>query len=329
VAWDSNRCDRRSGLTGVNADVEAARDAARNLGMTLRAVDARKPEDLESAFAELASWGAQAVFVFGSPMIFGKREQIVALARQWRLPPIYVFRMAVESGRLTSYGVSTADLYLRAAGFVDKILRGANPARMPVELPTRYELVINLKAAKALGFTIPRSLLLRADEVIQGGVPETNRDGIPQGTGPDLIVSETSASTVASGGTHRPNVLQRIFPGIRMSIDATGVLVVERGLCFGGAMTTTIVVQNPCSRKLERYDIGRLTPEELQALPLDERVCEEVAAAVAPCLPEEFLAAYVVRVGVVEAGERIIGAWTTDRVRSLFAPMPGTLIPQP
>jgi len=84
-------------------------------------------------------------------------------------------------------------------------------------------------------------------------------------------------------------------------------------------MTTTIVVQNPYSRKLERYDIGGLTPEELQALPLDERVCAEVSAAVAPCLPEEFLAAYVIRVGVVEAGQQIIGAWIANRVRDLFA----------
>ena len=88
-------------------------------------------------------------------------------------------------------------------------------------------------------------------------------------------------------------------------------------------MTTTIVVQNPYSRKLERYDNGGLTPEELQALPLDERVCEEVSAAVAPCLPEEFVAAYVVRVGVVEAGRQIIGAWIANRMRDLFVPVPG------
>ena len=91
-------------------------------------------------------------------------------------------------------------------------------------------------------------------------------------------------------------------------------------------MTTTIVVQNPQSRKLERYDIGGLTQEELQSLPLDDRVCEEVAAAVAPCLPEEFLAAYVVRVGVVEAGQTIIGAWIARRLSNLFAPLPETPI---
>jgi hypothetical protein len=83
-------------------------------------------------------------------------------------------------------------------------------------------------------------------------------------------------------------------------------------------MPTTIVVQNPYSRKLERYDIGGLKPEELQALPLDERVCAEVSAALAPCLPEEFLAAYVIRVGVVEAGQQIIGAWIANRLRDLF-----------
>jgi hypothetical protein len=84
-------------------------------------------------------------------------------------------------------------------------------------------------------------------------------------------------------------------------------------------MTTTIVVVNPYSRKLERYDIGGLTPEELQALPLDERICKEISTAIAPGPPEEFLAAYVVRVGVVEAGQQIIGAWIANRMRDLFA----------
>jgi hypothetical protein len=93
-------------------------------------------------------------------------------------------------------------------------------------------------------------------------------------------------------------------------------------------MTTTIVVQNPYSRRLERYDIGGLTPDELEALPLDDRVCEEVAIAVAPCLPEEFLAAYVIRVGVVEAGKTIIGAWIARRLRNMFALVPGTPNPQ-
>jgi hypothetical protein len=87
---------------------------------------------------------------------------------------------------------------------------------------------------------------------------------------------------------------------------------------LGEAMTTTIVVQNPYSRKLERYDIAGLTPDELQALPLDERICEEISAAIAPCPPEEFLAAYVVRVGVVDAGQQIIGAWIANRIRALF-----------
>jgi len=89
---------------------------------------------------------------------------------------------------------------------------------------------------------------------------------------------------------------------------------------------TTIVVQNPRSRVLERYDIAGLTPEELEVLPLDERVCNEVAAARAPCLPEEFLAAYVLRVGVVEAGRQIVGDWFAHRVRALFAPIPDRAI---
>ena len=92
---------------------------------------------------------------------------------------------------------------------------------------------------------------------------------------------------------------------------------------------TTIVVQNPESMRLERYDIAGLTPEELEALPLDERVCADVAAAHAPCLPEEFLAAYVARVGVIEAGRTIIGAWIADRLRDLFTTMPGVAMRQP
>ena len=87
---------------------------------------------------------------------------------------------------------------------------------------------------------------------------------------------------------------------------------------FRGEAMTTIVIQNPHSRKLERYDIRGLTAEELQALQLDERTCEEVSAAVAPCLPEEFLAAYVVRVGVIKAGQQIIGSWIANRLRDLF-----------
>ena len=90
-----------------------------------------------------------------------------------------------------------------------------------------------------------------------------------------------------------------------------------------GEAMTTIVVQNPRSMRFERYNIAGLTPEELEALPLDERVCEEVAAIHAPCLPEEFLAAYVIRVGVVAAGRAIVGAWIAHRLSNLFAPLPG------
>jgi hypothetical protein len=91
---------------------------------------------------------------------------------------------------------------------------------------------------------------------------------------------------------------------------------------------TSVIVQNPFSGLLERLDIGGLTPDELQALPLDERMCEQVAAAVAPCLPEEFLAAYVVRAGVVEAGKAIVGAWLRDRTREMLGSPPGGSVTQ-
>ena len=93
-------------------------------------------------------------------------------------------------------------------------------------------------------------------------------------------------------------------------------------------MTTTIVIQNPQTRTLERYEIGGLSPDELHALPLDDRICDEIAASIAPCLPEEFLAAYVIRVGVVEAGRQIIGDWLARQVRSMFGPVSDPISPQ-
>jgi len=117
-------------------------------------------------YTSLSRQRASALLVLPSPMFFGQYKRIVDLAPKNRLPSIYAFREAVEVGGLISYGASLPDLFRRAATQVDKILKGAQPADLPVEQPTKFELVINVKAAKALGLTIPPSLLLRADEVI-------------------------------------------------------------------------------------------------------------------------------------------------------------------
>jgi putative tryptophan/tyrosine transport system substrate-binding protein len=141
--------------------------AARKLGVSLIAVEARGRGEFEAAFAAMAREGAQALVVLPDPLFFTARKQVVEWAASWRLPAIYHAREVVELGGLMSYGANLVDQFRRAAGYVDRILKGANPADMPVEQPTRFELVINLKAAKALGITIPPSLLLRADELIQ------------------------------------------------------------------------------------------------------------------------------------------------------------------
>jgi ABC-type uncharacterized transport system substrate-binding protein len=119
------------------------------------------------AFAEVTRTRAEAVFVSPSHLAFGDRALVVELATRARVPTMFAYRQHVELGGLMSYGVDVADNFRRAASFVDRILKGANPADLPVERPTKFELVINLKTAKALGLTIPPSVLARADEVIQ------------------------------------------------------------------------------------------------------------------------------------------------------------------
>jgi putative ABC transport system substrate-binding protein len=142
--------------------------AARALGLHLHVVEVRRAEELDDAFAAMARAGAEALYVGGDSLLLdGLRGRIVELAAQYRLPAMYAWRMHVEAGGLMSYGVSLAERHRRAAIYVDKILKGATPAALPVEQPTTFELVINLKAAKALGLTIPPTVLFRADEVIQ------------------------------------------------------------------------------------------------------------------------------------------------------------------
>jgi putative ABC transport system substrate-binding protein len=134
----------------------------------LHVLELRSPDEFESAFATMTKAGAGALLLLPDPLVFERHvRDITALALQHRLPAMYTWRMHVEVGGLMSYGPSRPDMYRRAATYVDKILKGAKPADLPVEQPMKFELVINLKTAKALGLTIPPSVLFQADEVIQ------------------------------------------------------------------------------------------------------------------------------------------------------------------
>ena len=141
--------------------------AARTLGVRLSKLEAQNVGELERAFATAAQERVGAVFVMTSPMAVQERERLVGVAAKHRLPTMYTQRLFVEAGGLLAYGTDILDLYRRAAGYVDKILKGADPANLPVEQPTKFELVINLKTARTLGMTIPPSLLVRANQVIE------------------------------------------------------------------------------------------------------------------------------------------------------------------
>jgi putative ABC transport system substrate-binding protein len=146
---------------------EEAENAARALGVRLQFVEARGPDDFDRAFSDMTRARAGALTVLGSSMLINERRRLVNLAAKNRLPAVYGLREYVDAGGLMSYGPNNVDLFRRAATYVDKILKGAKPGDLSVEQPTKFELVINLKAAKALGITIPQSVLARADEVIQ------------------------------------------------------------------------------------------------------------------------------------------------------------------
>jgi len=147
--------------------LKEAEVTARALGMRLQVVEARGPQDFDRAFSDMARARAGALIVLGSTMFFTERRRLVDLAAKHRLPAVYSARDSVDAGGLMAYGPNTADLFRRAATYVDKILKGTKPGDLPVEQPTRFELVINMKTAKALGLTIPQSILVRADEIIQ------------------------------------------------------------------------------------------------------------------------------------------------------------------
>ena len=141
--------------------------AARGLGLELQLLEARSLNDFDDAFAAMTTKRAGALLVLGDVMFVTHRIRLADLAAKNRLPAMYVQREYVEDGGLMSYGPMFSELFRRAATYVDKILKGAKPADLPIEQPTKFELVINLKTAKVLGLTIPESLLVRADEVIE------------------------------------------------------------------------------------------------------------------------------------------------------------------
>jgi ABC-type uncharacterized transport system substrate-binding protein len=160
VLWDTS-------FPGIDAYLQVVKEAAPRLGVRIRTVGTPGSKDLMASVDTLSGELDEAVLVFGSSLFLIRRADIVTVVNRKRLPAMYVFRDFVDAGGLMSYGPDLGDLFRRAATFIDKILKGAKPANLPVEQPTKFELVINLKTAKALGLTIPPSLLQRTDEVIQ------------------------------------------------------------------------------------------------------------------------------------------------------------------
>ena len=159
------------GVYGERTEKEmlaGAEAAARGLGVRLQFVEAsRDPADLDRAFSDMTRARAGALTLLPSNLFFRERRRLVDLAARHRLPTVYPWRDAVDAGGLMCYGASLTDSSRRAATYVDKILKGAKPGDLPVEQPTKFELVINLKTAKALGLTIPPLVLLRADQIIE------------------------------------------------------------------------------------------------------------------------------------------------------------------
>ena len=149
------------------AQFAAIQAIAPSFGVELRPIGVRDPEEIERGITAFARGADGGLIVLSSGLAIRNRKLVVALAERHKLPAVYPFRFFVTGGGLTSYGPDLVDGYRRAAGYVDRILKGEKPADLPVQAPTKYELVINLKAAKALGLTVPPTLLARADEVIE------------------------------------------------------------------------------------------------------------------------------------------------------------------
>ena len=163
VLWQSGALGERA----MRDMVEETQVAGQKLGLQLQFFEARRPDDVEQAFSAMKEARVAGLLVFPNPMLFEARSSIAAYAEKSRLPTVYPWREAASAGGLMSYSTNFPDMYRRAATYVDKILKGAKPADLPIEQPTTFELVLNLKTAKALGLTIPQSLLQRADQVIE------------------------------------------------------------------------------------------------------------------------------------------------------------------
>jgi putative ABC transport system substrate-binding protein len=157
-ASDQSRTDR------FRAETDRA---AATLGLQLRHYTVRRADELSGAFEAMKKEGVQGVVIQQNPLFWTERSRVGNLGLRYRLPIVYSEGPTAEAGSLIAYGADVADLYRRVADYVAKILKGAKPADLPVEQPTKFELVINLKIAKALGLTIPPSLLVRADQVIE------------------------------------------------------------------------------------------------------------------------------------------------------------------
>jgi putative ABC transport system substrate-binding protein len=163
VLWHPRAYGERT-MAGMLKEIDSA---AQSLGANLQLVPAESPADLESAFAVMTKERADGLVVFPSPMLYSQYARIVPFAEKNRLPTIYAAREGVELGGLVSYGVNLPGLSRATAIYLDRILKGAKPAELPVQQPTKFELVINLKTAKMLGLTVSRESLLVADEVIE------------------------------------------------------------------------------------------------------------------------------------------------------------------
>jgi putative ABC transport system substrate-binding protein len=161
VAMLSNPADPSFAL-----QLREVESTSRSLGIRLQHVEARGPEQFDDAFAAMARERADALLVTGTSTFLAHRTRLAELALKGRLPTMHSFRESVEAGGLMAYAVNMADFVGRAAGYVDKILKGAKPADLPIEQPTKFQLIINLKVARALGITVPQPVVLRADELI-------------------------------------------------------------------------------------------------------------------------------------------------------------------